>query len=425
MSRLSPYADEAPGRGILARLYTRRSLNLLGLLALAIIAGLLGMSVTVYTHAFEDPAEVDLEVDRAGSQLSQGADVKLNGILVGRVVGIEPARDGSGATLALAIERDRLGLIPANVTAMVLPKTIFGEKYVDLRLPVEPVTARLADGDVVERDRSDVAIETSTVLNDLGPLLDSVDPAELNDTLTAIATAVDGRGELLGKTITDGQAFAEDLRPVVPQIVADAGLVAEVADSYRQATGPALRILKQSGVTARTLTVQQRDLERLLLSSGEFADLTRGFVAAVGDTGVKVVQVSRPVLEMLRKYSPEIACFVRGVVVAKERLEAVFAAGPYLKARLFVSVSRGMYEPGIDTPKSLDLSAYGPYCPVLPKKGHKTVPWPPIPKELDRIRGVGNASPLNSIDGIPGQPLHGDPVDAGELLNLLLGGALG
>lgn len=425
MSRPSPYIDEAPGSGLLARLYTRTSLNLLGLLALAIVAGLLGMSITVYTRAFENPAEVDLEVDRAGSQLAQGADVKLNGVLVGRVVGIEPARDGGGATLSLAIERERLRLIPANVTATVLPKTLFGEKYVDLGLPTEPVTARLADGDVIERDRSDVAIETSTVLNDLGPLLDAVSPADLNDTLTAIATAVDGRGELLGQTITDGQAFTEDLRPAVPQVLADAVLIAEVTDSYRRASKPLLRTLNQSGVTARTLTAQQKDLERLLLTSGEFADLSRGFVAAVGDTAIKVVQVSRPVLEMLRKYSPEIACFVRGVVRAKERLEAVFAAGPYLKARLFVSVSRGMYEPGIDTPKSLDLSAYGPYCPVLPKKGEKTVPWPPIPKELDRIRGIGNASPLNSINGIPGQPMSGDPVDAGELLDLLLGGALG
>ncbi|HWI42942.1 MAG TPA: MCE family protein [Nocardioides sp.] len=425
MSRPSPYVDEAPGGGLLARLYTRTSLTLLGLLAIAIVVGLLGLSVAVFTHAFADPAAVTMRVDRAGSQLAEGADVKLNGIVVGRVSGIRAAPRGDGATLTLAVDRDRLDLIPANVTAEVLPKTIFGEKYVELGLPAEPATARLADGAVIDRDRSTVAIETSTVLNNLGPLLDAVDPADLNTTLTAIATAVDGRGEEIGETISDSQAFTRGFRPVVPEVVADASLFAQVGDSYLRATDPLLRTLRQGGVAARTLTAHERDLQRLLLMSGRFADVTRGFVDAVGEAAVDVVEVSRPVLEMLRRYSPELACFVRGVVRAKERLEAVFAAGPYLKARLYVSTSRGLYDPVKDKPKVIDLSAYGPYCPVVPKGNQKTVPWPPIPKELDRVRGIGNASVANSVDGLPGQPFSGDPVDAGELLNLLLGGALG
>lgn len=422
-SRPSPYQDEAPGGGLLARLYTRTSLSLLGVLAIAIVAGLLALSVAVFTHAFSDPARVRLEVDRAGSQLAQGADVKLNGIIVGRVEQIEPAPRGDGATLHLAIERDRLELIPANTTAEVLPKTIFGEKYVELALPAEPVAAHLADGDVIERDRSSVAIETSTVLNDLGPLLEAVSPADLNTTLTAIATAVQGRGEQIGQTVTDARAFTRGVRPTVPLLVEDAGLFAEVGDGYHRAAGPLLRTLRQSGVTARTLTKHQLDLHRLLLSSAELADVASGFVDLVGETAIKVVQVSRPVLEMLKRYSPEIACLVRGVVEAKDRLEAVFADGPYLKARLFVSVSRGMYEPSIDDPKSIDLSAYGPYCPVTPQGSEGTVPWPPIPKELDRIRGLGNASLGNSLNGLPGHPLSA--TESNDLLGLLLGGAVG
>ncbi|HYG95307.1 MAG TPA: MCE family protein [Nocardioides sp.] len=424
MTRPSPYLDEAPGGGLLARLYTRTSLSLLGVLAIAIIVGLLSISIAVFTHAFSDPAQVRLEVDRAGSQLAQGADVKLNGIIVGRVERIEAAPRGSGATLHLAIDRDRLDLIPANTTAEVLPKTIFGEKYVDLALPPEPVTARLADGDVIERDQSSVAIETSTVLNNLAPLLESVSPADLSSTLTAIATAVRGRGEQIGKTVTDARRFTQGVRPTVPLLVEDARLFADVGEVYQRVADPVLRTLRQSGVTARTLTARQSELRALLLSSTELADVASGFVDLVGETAIKVVQVSRPVLEMLKKYSPEIACLVRGVVQAKDRLEAVFADGPYLKARLFVSVSRGMYEPGIDDPKSLDLSAYGPYCPITPKNGRGTVPWPPVPQELDRIRGIGNASPFNSLNGLPGQPFSAtDP--STDLLGMLLGGALG
>lgn len=420
--RPSPYKDEAPGGGLLAKLYTRASLTGFGLLAIALVVGLLGLSVATFTHAFEDPATVRLEVDRAGSQLASGADVKLNGIVVGRVSDISAAPEGKGATMTLAIDRDRLDLIPANVTAEVLPKTIFGEKYVDLRLPTAPTATRLADGAVIQRDRTRIAIETSTVLNNLAPLLDAVNPADLSTALTAISSAVQDRGEEMGQTVTDSQRFTSGLRPVVPEIVADAGLARAVADSWNASLDPLVSTLGHASTTARTLTRHQQDLQRLLLTTGQFADVTRGFIDAVGDTMVKVVEVSQPVLEMLRKYSPEIACFVRGVVRAKERLEAVFAAGPYLKARLYVSVSRGMFKPGVDTPKSLDLSAYGPYCPILPKGNQKTVPWPPVPKELDQIRGVHQETPLNQLNGLPGQ---NGTYDAGQLLNLLLGGVLG
>lgn len=416
MSRPSPYVDEAPGGGLLARLYTRRSLTALGLLAIGLVAALLATSVAVFTHAFSDPAHVRLEVDRAGSQLSKGADVKLNGVIVGRVDAIEPATQG--ATLDLAIDRDRLSLIPANVTAEVLPKTIFGEKYVDLALPVEPATARLADGAVIPRDRTSEAIETRTVLNDLGPLLDAVSPADLETALTNVATAVRGRGGDIGETIAAARRFARELAPVVPLLVEDAGLVADVSDSYAAATGPLLDSLGHLSVTARTLTREQRRLAALLASSERFADVTRGFVDAVGESAVKVVAVSRPVLELLARYSPELSCLIRGITLATDRLEAVFAAGPYLKARLFVSISRGPYKPGIDTPKDLDLSAYGPYCPIIPKNGKGTVPWPPVPKELDQIRGT--ADPLNSVDGLPGLPAGGNP-----LVGLLMGGPLG
>jgi phospholipid/cholesterol/gamma-HCH transport system substrate-binding protein len=235
---------------------------------------------------------------------------------------------------------------------------------------------------------------------------------------------VQGRGDLIGSTISDSRRFTRAARPDVPLLVEDAGLVAEVGDSYSRAVDPLLRTLTQSGTTARTLTRQQEDLRAILTSVRGFADVARGFVDLVGDTAIKVVEVSRPVLQTLSRYSPEIACFIRGVVKAKDRLEAVFAEGPYLKARLFVSVSRGMYQPGIDAPEDLDLSAYGPYCPVTPGPGESTVPWPPIPDELDQIRGIGDASPLNSVDGLPGQPSTGDG-SASPLLQMLLGGALG
>jgi phospholipid/cholesterol/gamma-HCH transport system substrate-binding protein len=433
------YVDEAPGGGLLARLYTQTSLALLGVLALALMAGAVGFTVAVFRHSFADPAQVTLEVDRAGSQLIAGADVKLDGIVVGRVSTISARTDGSGATLDLALDRDRLGLIPANITAVVLPKTAFGEKYVDLEMPVTPSVARIADGDVITRDRSTVAIETSTVLDNLEPLLTAVRPDQLDATLTAIATGIAGRGAQLGDLIAEADSYTRGVRPTTDEFLRDSALLATVGDQYTQASGALLRTLNQATVTARTLTAEQSRLAALLVGTDHIATTAGDLVEAVGGTLVQVVGVSEPILALLRKYSPELACTVRGVVAAKSRLEAVFADGPYLKARLFVSVSRGVYKPGVDAPKSLDLSHYGPYCPLVPKNGIGTVPFPPVPKELDEIRGT--PQPLQTIDGLPGIPVTlganglqpvttpsgstGTTGTPGDLLSMLLGGVLG
>ena len=64
------------------------------------------------------------------------AEVKLRGVVIGEVRDIEAA--GDGARLTLAIEPGRLGQIPADVTAQMLPTTLFGERFVALVPPAVP-----------------------------------------------------------------------------------------------------------------------------------------------------------------------------------------------------------------------------------------------------------------------------------------------
>ena len=165
--------------------------------------------------------------------------------------------------------------------------------------------------------------------NDLGPLLEAVDPADLARTLNAVATALHGQGEALGQAISTGRRFTDGLAPAVDSLVADAGLTGAVADSYRRAAGPFLDTLAQVSTTARTITAKQGQLAALLQSSGAFAETLTSFVQEVGPTAVDVVRVSRPVLALLMKYAPELECFVHGVVKAKSRLDGD------IKAKMF------------------------------------------------------------------------------------------
>ena len=65
-------------------------------------------------------------------------------MIVGEVRSV--SSDGRKATIDLALQPRTVGLIPANVSARLLPKTLFGEKFVDLVLPPAALPAAARRG---------------------------------------------------------------------------------------------------------------------------------------------------------------------------------------------------------------------------------------------------------------------------------------
>ena len=55
------------------------------------------------------------------------------------------------------------------------------------------------------------------MLSDLYPLLRTVQPADLNMTLNALATALEGRGEQLGENLETLDSYLKRLNPQIPQ----------------------------------------------------------------------------------------------------------------------------------------------------------------------------------------------------------------
>lgn len=432
---MSRYAEQAPGSGLLAVLYRRSSLAVIGALAAAVLVAMLGLSIAYFNHAFADTAPVTLDVSRAGSQLSTGADVKLHGIVVGRVAAVTADTGGGGARLHLALDSNQLQLIPRNVTAQVLPKTLFGEKYVDLELPSRPTTRRLAAGDVIAQSHTKVAIEMRTVLNNLEPLLAAVKPADLNTALTAVATAVQGRGRQLGRTIDSAAAYAAGAKGSVDDFVTDARLLGAVSNAYADQAGHTLHTLANLTISGQTLTMKRAQLARLLASTDKVATTATTFTAHVGSELVQVSRVSRPLLNLYARYSPELSCTVVAADKAIARLSASYDAGPYMKAHYFVVLSRGEYVHGKDDPRPVDLSGYGPYCPVTPSGGRLTVPHAALPAPLQFLEGT--ASLANNLGASSAVPLgsttpsatDGTPAGSGaaapDLLQMLLGPVMG
>jgi virulence factor Mce-like protein len=338
-------------------------LRIQGLAFLVVLALLLGLSVASYQKAFTEVATVMLETDSVGNQLQKASDVKVRGVIVGDVRDVEASAEG--ATIELAIKPEYLEMIPADVTARLLPKTLFGERFVSLELPEEPASETLADGDVIGQDRSENAIELQRVVDDLLPLLQAVEPQDLSYTLGAVADALRGRGDDLGENLETIGTYVGEVNTVLPELQADISGLADVADTYDAAADDLLGVLDNLAVTSRTLVDQSEQLRRTFTVVDSSSNVTAGFLETNERNLISLAQTSRPVLGVFAEYSPVYPCLLEGLTRFNPMITEAFGGDgdPALNLNITVTLPpRNPYVPG-DQPAYIDQS--GPDCQGL------------------------------------------------------------
>ncbi|GAA4376939.1 MCE family protein [Actinomadura sp. NPDC048032] len=378
--------------------------RLAGVAFLLVPVLLVWLSVAVYGKKFTDVAWVTLRTASAGSEMRPHADVKLRGVVVGEVR--EISSDGGVATLRLAIRPDKVRLLPRNVSAQLLPTTLFGARFVALVPPARPSPERLTGGSVISQDRSANAIELQQVMDTLYPLLTAVRPAELAATLTAVSQALDGRGADLGRTIAELDSYLKKINPSVPALNRDLRLLVEVSRDYTEAAPDILQALHDFASTSRSLVEQRDDLARLYASVTDASQDLAHFLHENSGNVIRLSAASRPTLELLSRYSPEYPCTLRMLTDFVPVMDKVLGKGtdrPGLHVDVTTLPSKGRYVPGRDRPRYTDKG--GPHCyPV----GGTAVP---------RSAPVDAATPVAVAPGALGLP---NSPEENRLVNELL-----
>ena len=205
--------------------------------------------------------------------------------------------------------------IPANVTGSIVPKTLFGEKYVSLRDPGgRPRGDSIEAGAIIERTQ--VSTEVEKVLSDLYPLLRTVQPAEINMTLNALATALEGRGDQLGENLETLDSYLKRLNPQIPALIEDLRLTAEVSDIYAEVLPEVATILDNTVTTTGTLEDREDKLNALFNDVAGFSDTARTSSTTTSDNMIRLGEVSAAQLRVLARYSTEFPCLIEGIVKA-------------------------------------------------------------------------------------------------------------
>lgn len=323
-----------------------------GVLYLVLIAALVTLSIAAFEKKlpWQSAATITLRTTAPGLELNPHSDVKFQGLRVGEVRSI--TSDGRTATIRLALDDSALRLLPANVDAAIVPKTLFGEKYVDLRLPASPSTARLSAGGEIRQ--STTSVEIGTLFSDLVPVLDALKPQQLSIILNSLAQALDGRGATLARDVNQFRAFLVKLDPHLETFTHDVGQFTRTADIYADSAPDLLRLLSSAaGISRELLIPQEKDLSAVLDQTIATSGDVKHVLAQNAENLIRLSGRSRAVLAVLDQYSAALPCLLTGLhrfgILSNQ---AIGARGPFTNLIIDVISNNGPYKNPTDLPRN-------------------------------------------------------------------------
>ena len=344
------------------------------------VAVLIAASIAIYQKVFTPVTMVTVKADRAGLQLPKFGDVRIHGVLVGQVRSV--SQDGHEAVIRLGLQPGQARKIPDNVSVEIRPTTLFGQKYVALVDPTQASSTPLRDGSVIPASRVTTNVELQQVLATLFPLLRSIRPGDLNSTLYALATALQGRGEQLGRTVDDLDSYLGAMNEHLPTLRADLKALADVSQTYALAAPDLVDLLKNATTTARTVVQEQRQLKAFFTSMTSLSKVSTRVLTTNEQGIVREGEVAKPLMQLLDTYSPEYTCLLQGADRYTERLAAIFKGGRVRQSMSWDAVQRRPYTAS-DRPEYGEIG-HGPWCLGLPN--------PQVPIGFGPLR---NGTPLD------------------------------
>lgn len=353
----------SPGRHFGAQSYAR---PLAGLATIVLIAVIFAVAIGLFRGDFTQSVPVTVVSPRAGLVMNPEAKVKMRGVEVGKVASIDVRPNGQ-AVLHLAMQPSQMHLIPANVLVDIASTTAFGAKFVELVPPADPSAQPLRGGQVLEGKH--VTVEINTVFQQLTSLLAKIDPAKLNETLGAIASAVNGRGHKIGQMISDLDSFLATQEPSLPALSHDLEVLPAVSNAYADAAPNLLATVDNTIKISKSIVDEQRNLDAFLISSIGLADMGNDVVGGNRQGLADTLHLLAPTTDLLNEYHQALWCGIAGDLA---NVKAPDLPEPMVKVTVYLGFGAERYRYPSNLPKV--AATGGPQCRDLP-----TVPFDVAP----------------------------------------------
>ncbi len=153
--------------------------------------------------------DLSMNLPRAGQQLQTGSDVRLRGVVIGKVKEIDLRDRDVKVTLRI----DSNYRVPQDAQAYITLKTLLGAKFVDLRVPSYG-GPYLADGDRIEATH--IGPELEDAVADGVNVLDAIRPNDLATVIHELAVGARGHGDDIAASLRYNAALSGEFQRTLP-----------------------------------------------------------------------------------------------------------------------------------------------------------------------------------------------------------------
>ncbi|MFE5874927.1 MCE family protein [Rhodococcus sp. NPDC056506] len=243
----------------------------------------------------EQSTDVFVAVPATAGLISGEAPVRYHGVNIGRIGEIESGTTES--VVQLQIQTEDASKIPADVMARVVPRTFFGDIYMQLvDNPAPHGRTTLADGDEIRMDDGPEAVALYDVYTKLVGVLTAMQPEKLQTALTALGQALDGNGAEMGTTIDNLSAASGVLAPAAHQFLRSTPEFRSVIDALDRATPGILDTLAAATSVSNSMVANRANLETSIGAAAVFTATVDDFVAENNSNIITVIDSAGKIL---------------------------------------------------------------------------------------------------------------------------------
>jgi len=318
-------------------IHNRKLELLLGIaLTLAMVAGVI-VIWSSFRGAFSDKYTVEARLSQAGDALGPGDIVTYRDVIVGEVSSASGDLKG-GAKVTLKIAPESAKVIPADVTAVALPASLFGSTRIELVPTSSSNGPKLHDGSKIAADQSPAAESLQTALANAYTLLTSIHPAALDAALSSLGEALQGQGPALGKLVDQADALLRTLAPHLPQLDSVITSLATVTEHLAKNAPDLLSGLSNTLVIAKGILTEKQAVANLLAIAPTAVDNANVLLSTRNvQNAITVFRNEVPVLGAFAENPAALQKTIAGFKSFADTLGSAMSSGPYLKANIILT----------------------------------------------------------------------------------------
>ena len=215
--------------------------------------------------------------------------VKVMGVDAGRVTDV--VTEGNRVRVEITVD-DGVPL-PADVRAAIRPLTLIGERNIVLFPAWRPGEDRIADGEVIPLERTEIPVEPDEALRAFTDLARAIDPEAVAQLISSGARALDGQGAAINRALEEASTLTSTLASVDTQLL-------DAAESFH--------------TFAVTLNAREEQLGRVISSFSQATDVLADERQNLAQFLSSVVRLTEEGNALLGAYQDQLPDDIAGLV---------------------------------------------------------------------------------------------------------------